>query len=382
MKLTCTHENLKKAVYSTERVVGKQITLPILENILLQTDHGMLKISATNLEIGVFLKIGAKIEEEGEITVPARLLSNFVNNLGAESTVSLSVIDQTLHIESGSSKAQIKGLSAQDFPIIPEMEGDFLFSLSAQEVKEAIPRLAICVSPDSTRPELSGINMLLQKIEVRMAATDSFRLAEAILVPKTENERNLDIFIEKTNSIIIPLNAVSEVFRVIGNDTQEIKVGIEESQIFFQVDNVRIVSRLINGKYPEYRQIIPQSFATKVVLEKDSALRAVKISGIFASNKTGEVKFTADDKKNTVTVQSRAEEVGENSTILETEITGPAQEAIFNPRYMADGIQAVSGPKLLLLMNSGSSAAVLRMAQGEKNEEVPTYTYIIMPIKN
>jgi len=382
MKLTCTHENLKKAVYSTERVVGKQITLPILENILLQTDHGMLKISATNLEIGVFLKIGAKIEEEGEITVPARLLSNFVNNLGAESTVSLSVIDQTLHIESGSSKAQIKGLSAQDFPIIPEMEGDFLFSLSAQEVKEAIPRLAICVSPDSTRPELSGINMLLQKIEVRMAATDSFRLAEAILVPKTENERNLDIFIEKTNSIIIPLNAVSEVFRVISNDTQEIKVGIEESQIFFQVDNVRIVSRLINGKYPEYRQIIPQSFATKVVLEKDSALRAVKISGIFASNKTGEVKFTADDKKNTVTVQSRAEEVGENSTILETEITGPAQEAIFNPRYMADGIQAVSGPKLLLLMNSGSSAAVLRMAQGEKNEEVPTYTYIIMPIKN
>lgn len=382
MKLTCTHENLKKAVYSTERVVGKQITLPILENILLQTDHGMLKISATNLEIGVFLKIGAKIEEEGEITVPARLLSNFVNNLGAESTVSLSVIDQTLHIESGSSKAQIKGLSAQDFPIIPEMEGDFLFSLSAQEVKEAIPRLAICVSPDSTRPELSGINMLLQKIEVRMAATDSFRLAEAILVPKTENERNLDIFIEKTNSIIIPLNAVSEVFRVISNDTQEIKVGIEESQIFFQVDNVRIVSRLINGKYPEYRQIIPQSFATKVVLEKDSALRAVKISGIFASNKTGEVKFTADDKKNTVTVQSRAEEVGENSTILETEITGPAQEAIFNPRYMADGIQAVSGPKLLLLMNSGSSAAVLRMAQGEKNEELPTYTYIIMPIKN
>lgn len=382
MKLTCTHENLKKAVYSTERVVGKQITLPILENILLQTDHGMLKISATNLEIGVFLKIGAKIEEEGEITVPARLLSNFVNNLGAESTVSLSVIDQTLHIESGSSKAQIKGLSAQDFPIIPEMEGDFLFSLSAQEVREAIPRLAICVSPDSTRPELSGINMLLQKIEVRMAATDSFRLAEAILVPKTENERNLDIFIEKTNSIIIPLNAVSEVFRVIGNDTQEIKVGIEESQIFFQVDNVRIVSRLINGKYPEYRQIIPQGFATKVVLEKDSALRAVKISGIFASNKTGEVKFTADDKKNTVTVQSRAEEVGENSTILETEITGPAQEAIFNPRYMADGLQAIGSPQLVLLMNSGASAAVLRMVEGEKKEEVSTYTYVVMPIKN
>ncbi|EKE25813.1 MAG: DNA polymerase III, beta subunit, partial [uncultured bacterium] len=151
MKLTCTQENFKKAIYSTERVVGKQITLPILENILLETDHGMLKIAATNLEIGVFLKIGAKIEEEGTITVPARLLSNFVNNLPADGTVALTVIDQTLHIESGSSKAQIKGLQAQDFPIIPEMEGEFLFSLPAQEMREAIPRLAMCVSMDSTR---------------------------------------------------------------------------------------------------------------------------------------------------------------------------------------------------------------------------------------
>ena len=158
MKVTCTQENFKKAIYSTERVVGKQITLPILENILIETDNGMLKISATNLEIGVFLKIGAKIEQEGTITVPARLLSNFVNNFPASSTVSLTVVDQTLYIESGSSKAQIKGLMAHDFPIIPEMAGSFLFSLPAQEMKEAIPRLISCVSLDSTRPELTGLN--------------------------------------------------------------------------------------------------------------------------------------------------------------------------------------------------------------------------------
>jgi DNA polymerase III subunit beta len=382
MKLTCTQENFKKAIYSTERVVGKQITLPILENILLETVGGMLKISATNLEIGVFLKIGAKIEKEGTITVPARLLSNFVNNLPAENTVSLEVIDQTLHIESGASKAQIKGLQSQDFPIIPEMEGEFLFSLPAQEMREAIPRLAVCVSLDSTRPELTGLNMVLKKNEVHVAATDSFRLAEAIISLKKENEQLYDIFTDKTTSIIIPLNTFSEVFRVIGNETQEIKVGIEESQIFFQVDNVRIVSRLVNGKYPEYSQIIPKEFATKVVLEKDSALRAVKISGIFAGSKAGEVKFTVDDKKGQVTVQSKTEEVGENRTILNAEIEGPAQEAAFNPRYMSDGIQAISTPKLLLLMNSGSSAAVLRMAEGDKNEEITTYTYIIMPIKN
>jgi DNA polymerase-3 subunit beta len=382
MKLTCTQENFKKAIYSTERVVGKQITLPILENILLQTDHGMLKISATNLEIGVFLKIGAKIEKEGTITVPARLLSSFVNNLPPESAVSLEVIDQTLHIASGGSKAQIKGLLAQDFPIIPEMEGGFLFSLSAQEMREAIPRLAVCVSLDSSRAELGGLNMVLQKKEVRIAATDSFRLAEAIVVLKKEDEQAYDLFTEKTTSIIVPLNTFSEVFRVIGNDTQEIKVGIEESQIFFQVDNVRIVSRLINGKYPEYQQIIPKQFATRVFLEKENTLRAVKISGIFTNNKTGEVKFTIDAKNNKVTIESKAEEVGENETVLPAQVEGPSQEAVFNPRYMADGLSAISTPQLVLLMNSGASAAVLRMVQGEKKEEISTYTYIIMPIKN
>jgi len=382
MKLTCTQENFKKAIYSTERVVGKQITLPILENVLLQTDQGMLKISATNLEIGVFLKIGAKIEKEGMITVPARLLSNFVNNLPAESTVSLSVIDQTLYIESGASKAQIKGLQAQDFPIIPEMEGEFLFSLPAQEMRDAIPRLAVCVSLDSTRPELTGMNVVLQKNEVRIAATDSFRLAEAVINLKKANSQNYDIFIDKTNSIIVPLNTFLEVFRVIGNETQEIEVSIEESQIFFQVDNVRIVSRLINGKYPEYRQIIPQQFATRVLLEKDSALRAVKIAGIFTNSKTGEVKFTMDAKKNEVVIQSKAEEVGENKTVLTAQIEGPSQDAVFNPRYMTDGLQAIATPQFVLLMNSGASAAVIRMVQGEKNEEIPTFTYIIMPIKN
>ena len=382
MRLTCTQENFKKAIYSTERVVGKQITLPILENILLETDHGMLKIAATNLEIGVFLKIGAKIEEEGTITVPARLLSNFVNNLPADGTVTLAVIDQTLHIESGSSKAQIKGLQAQDFPIIPEMEGEFLFSLPAQEMREAIPRLAMCVSMDSTRPELTGFNVLLDKLEIKLAATDSFRLAEAVVTLIKDNPQSYDLFIEKTSSIIVPLNTFSEVFRVIGNDTQEIKIGIEESQIFFQVDNVRIVSRLMNGKYPPDQPNIPESFTTRVVLEKDALLRAVKISGIFTHSKAGEVKVTVNAENKEVFVQSRAEEVGENKTILSAQIEGPDQEALFNPRYMTDGLQAIGTSHLVLLMNSGSSPAVLRMVQGEKREEVLSYTYIIMPIKN
>jgi DNA polymerase III subunit beta len=380
MKLTCTQENFKKAIYCTERVVGKQITLPILENILIETDHGMLKISATNLEIGVFLKVGAKIEQEGSITVPARLISNFVNNLPPEGTVLLEVLDQTLHIESGAFKAQIKGLGSQDFPIIPEMEGGFLFSVPAQELKEAIPKLATCITLDTTRPELTGFNVVLDKLEIRLASTDSFRLAESVVTLIRDNPQEYELFTEKTTSIIVPLSTMLEVFRVIGNDTQEIKVGIEESQIFFQVDNVRIVSRLINGRYPEYSQIIPREFATKVVLAKDDVLRAVKIAGIFTNSKSGEVQFSIDGGE--VRVRSKAEEVGENQTVLKAEISGSSQEAIFNPRYMIDGLASITAPHVALLMNSSSSPAVLRMVQGEKNEEVLSYTYIIMPIKN
>lgn len=382
MRVTCTQENFKKAIYNTERVVGKQITLPILENILLETESGMLKISATNLEIGVFLKIGAKIEEEGRLTVPAKLLSNFVNNLPNESTVLLEVKDQTLHISSGGSKAQIKGLQAQDFPIIPEMEGSFLFSFSAQEIKENASKLMSCVSLDSTRPELTGINMLLFKDNVHLAATDSFRLAEAVVSLKKETPQNYDLFVEKTNSVIVPMNTFSEVLRVITPEVKEMKIAIEESQIFFQVGNVRIVSRLINGKYPEYKQIIPQKFATRVVFEKDEVLRAVKIAGIFTNNKSGEVHFTIDSEQGEVRVQSRAEEVGENQTIIKAEIEGPSQEIIFNPRYMSDALQSISTPQAVLLMNSGMSSAVLRMVQGEKREDIADYTYIIMPIKN
>ncbi len=172
------------------------------------------------------------------------------------------------------------------------------------------------------------------------------------------------------------------MLRVIGTETQDIKIGIEESQIFFQIDNVRIVSRLINGRYPEYRQIIPQQFATKVVLEKNEVLRAVKIAGIFTNSKAGEIEFSVDLDQKVLKVQSKAEEVGENQSIISADIQGPEQSALFNPRYMVDGLQTIATPRLALLMNSNASPAVLRMVQGEKNEEISSFTYIIMPIKN
>ncbi len=378
MKLICTQEKFKKAISSTERVVGKQITLPILENILLETEQGMLKVSATNLEIGVVLKSGAKIEKEGRITVPARLIGNFTANLPAGDTISLETKNSTLKIKSGEYQAQIKGLSAQEFPIIPELEGEFLFSVSSDVLKNAASKILACTATDNTRPELSGANILFYEKEIHFAATDSFRLAEAII--PIEKEKNYDIFISKTQSAIVPAQTLAEVLRIAGDEAQKIKVAVEESQIFFQIGGVKIVSRLINGKYPEYKHIIPQKFSTVALISREELARAVKIASVFTNSKSGEVSFTIQNEK--VIVESQSAEAGENKTELAAQVSGPDQKIVFNPRYILDGINSVVTSSLDLFVNSGSAPVVIRMVDEKTIKPNEKFTYVVMPIKN
>lgn len=384
MKLICKQEKLKKALYNIERVAGKHLTLPILENVLLETEGGMLKISATNLEVGVILKIGAKVEKEGKITVPAGLISNFVNNLPSESNIVFEIKDQALKITSGNYKAKIKGLDAKDFPLIPQMEGDILFNIPAQKIKNVIPNLLSCISINNTRPELTGINMLLSEDEINLAATDSFRLIEFIMPLKKENlSENYKIFISKTNSIIIPAQTFLEISRVIDLETEKIDVAIEENQIFFNVDDIKIVSRLINGKYPEYKQIIPKKFSAKAVLNKDEFSRALKIASVFAGGKSNEIGVELKPKGKEIVIQAESEEIGENKAKIAMEtIAGEAdQKIIFNPRYILDGVNSIFTPQLFFLANSSYSPVVLRMAN-ENKDEIAEYSYVIMPIKN
>lgn len=378
MKLICTQENFKRAIASTERVAGKQITLPILENILFETEQGMLKVSATNLEIGVVLKVGAKIEEDGKITVPARLIGNFVSNLPASDTIILETKETTLKIKSDEYQAQIKGMDAQEFPIIPEFGGEFLFSMAASEFKGAVSKLLSCVATDNTRPELAGINIIFLEQEICLAATDSFRLAEAIVL--IEKDENYALFTAKNQSVIVPAQTLVEVLRVADDESQRIKISIEESQIFFQVGNIKIVSRLINGKYPEYKHIIPQKFATQALISKEELARAIKIASAFTNSKSGEVSLTIEDKK--ITVESRSVESGENKTELTAQVSGPNQKIIFNPRYVLDGINSVSTNSLDLFLNSGASPAVIRMVDEKTIKPIENFTYVVMPIKN
>jgi len=387
MKLTCTYENLKKAILNTERIVSKQTTLPILNNILFEVEGGVLKISSTNLEIGVVIKVGAKIEGNGKIAVPVKLLSNFVNNLSQGENINLEVNENTLKIKSGQSRAVIKGFSAEDFPIIPQKSSAYLFNLIYNELKEAISRVIICVALNETRQELSGINLILSEKKLFWAATDSFRLAESTIEIMEDkiNKKELGDFLAKTTTIIIPANTLMELSRIISNDpSQEGKVGvaIEDGQIFFEANGISLVSRLINGKYPEYKHILPKDFATQIILDRKLLQSAVKMASVFSGAKTSEISLKIDASASKVFVEGKSVETGENVSEIKTEVSGPSQEIVFNSRYFLDGINTISTSQIALLANSGSAPVALKNVDEESEKILEDYIYIVMPIKN
>lgn len=385
MKLTCTQENFKKAIFNLERVASRQTTLPILNNILFETEKGGLKLSATNLEIGAFVKIGAKVEKEGKITIPAKLISNFVANLPGGDIIDIEMANQSLKIKSGLAKAIIKGLPADDFPLIPQKQGDFQIQLEGSVLKTIINKTVVAIAFNEARPELTGINLILKEKELLFAATDSFRLAEEKL-QLDDKSMNLELYkalISKKENIIIPASTMLEVARIISTDEQkEVKIAIEEGQIFFEFEGTMLVSRLINGKYPEYAHIIPKEFKTRIVGDRNLIQGAVKMANVFASGKTSEIALKINAEEGHVFIDARSVEVGENSTELKLDITGPSQEVIFNAKYLLDGINTVATSKVAILLNSNSSPVALKEIDEKNGEVLESYTYIVMPIKN
>ena len=388
MKLICTREKFKKAILNLERVVSKQNTLPILNNILFETEKGVFKLSATNLEIGVIVKISAKIEKEGKITIPAKLIGSFIANLpsSGEDNLTLEVVEQGLKIKSGHSKAIIKGLPADDFPLIPQKTSDFLIKLPSFVFKKALSRVITCVGYNETRQELTGVNVILKPQELFLAATDSFRLAESQikLGEENTNKETYETFIKTKNDIIIPAATLLELTRIIQNEVEEsvVKIAIENSQIFFDLEGIKIVSRLINGKYPEYKNIIPKEFKTVIQGEKELIQGVIKMASVFASGRSGEIgiRVKSDEKK--VVFEAKSVEVGENSSELGLAIEGPSQEIIFNSKYLLDGLNTLNTAQVALLINGGSSPAALKETDAKEEALAADYIYIIMPIKN
>ncbi|PIP26939.1 MAG: DNA polymerase III subunit beta [Candidatus Moranbacteria bacterium CG23_combo_of_CG06-09_8_20_14_all_39_10] len=384
MKLICTQENFRKAIFNSERMASKQNTLPILNNILFEANKSGLRFSATNLEIGISVQIGAKIENEGRITIPAKLISNFVNNLPQGENIALEVDNQNLKIKSGSAKAIIKGLLAEDFPLLPKKNTEFLLNISSLALKNIISKVITCVAFNETRQELTGVNLILKDQEILFAATDSFRLIECKLKLSEKNiNPGYNDFINKKSNLIIPANTLVELARIISADVDsEVKIALEDGQAFFEIDGTNIVSRLINGAYPEYKHIIPAEFKTRIVGEKNILQGAVKMASVFSSGKTSEVVLKTDADAKKFFIEARSVEAGENSSELNVDITGPSQEIVFNSKYLLDGINIITTTKAALLMNSNFSPVAIKEIDEKTGVVLDEYIYIVMPIKN
>jgi DNA polymerase-3 subunit beta len=366
MKLICTQENLIKALNVAEKIVGRNVNLPILNNILLETDDGQLKLSSTNLEIGLNYWTRGKIEKEGSLTVPAKIITNFVMNL-PKKNIEMEVENETLSLKCENYKAKIKGMSAQEFPIIPKIKEEPLVILLAEEFKSAASRVISSTAISETRPEITGVFMKIEKDNLTLAATDSYRLAEKKI--------KLQKPVQESVLMIIPRTTMNELIYIIGENQGELKISISQNQILFNFNNINLVSRLIDGQYPDYQQIIPSSFKIKAIIKTAELKNAVKIAGFFTSTQVSGIKVKLDPPTNKIKVSAETGEIGASNSEVEAKIEGDSVEIIFNYKYILDALNNMLTDQVVLEMNDSSSPVLLK-PEGNKN-----YLYLIMPIK-
>jgi len=364
MKLTCTQENLAQALNQVAPIATKGGTLPILQNILLEAKEGMLKLSATNLEIGVTAFARGKIEQEGTFTVNGRLFFEYVNLLSND-TVSLTLVGEHLEVRAKSQNTKIHGLGAEEFPVIPSIEDNGHYALAARDLREAVSQVLFAVSISDARPELSGVLLTFDQDALTLVGTDSYRLAERKLKLATLAKEKI--------TTIVPLRTMQELARILGQSEGEVVINASENQILFTAGEVELISRLISGTFPDYSEIIPKQKKTTVVLDKDPLVRAIKSASLFCRQGLNHVSFQFSSDR--IMVSASASQVGENTIEVSAKIEGDDCDIVFDYRYILDGLNAISGSEISIKLDGGSSPGVFVPKQeGE-------YLYLVMPIK-
>ena len=366
MELSVTQENLSKALSNVSRVASAKAGLPILNNILLRTDGTRLLIAATNLEIAVTYLIGAKIASPGSITIPSRLISDFVSSL-PKGQISLKVEKDHLVIKSGSYQSTINGIVADDFPELPVIDekSSISYQINPVDFKQAVSQTIITASSDSTRPVLTGVYWHSHEGSLYLAATDGYRLSERRLM-ETSSEV----------SAIIPSTTLQEVLKNVSDDVTEIDVLLDETQVRFRAGDSEITSRLIDGNYPDYRQLIPSTSETNVVVDGGEFSRIVKIAGLFARDAGGSVTLNADADKKELEIHSIASELGENTSSAKADITNSGVITL-NSRYVTEALNAVESDSIKFRFSGKLSPCVVT-----ENTDSPDYVHIIMPLKS
>ena len=372
MKLSCLQENLAKGISIVSRVVSTRAVLPVLSNILMTTDEGRLKLAATDLSTSITCWIGAKVEEDGEITVPARLLSDFVSSLPpAQIQMELVTRTKSLHLTCAQFEADIRGIDAQDFPLIPSDVSDHGIALPPETLRQMIEQVILAAATDEGRPVLTGALAQFQGSELTMVAADGFRLS----LRKTPLSEEVPEPLE----VIIPARALRELARVSAEEEEPIEIIVtpDRNQALFRLSNVEIVTQLIEGKFPDYNQIIPSSHSTRAVINAHDLMRAVRISVLFSRDVANIVRVEiipgTETDPGRLIVESAAE-VGQNVGALDAAVEGEQMEIAFNGRYIIDMLNVLGTEQVALETTNSSRPGILKPV-GDEN-----LVYVVMPM--
>ncbi len=367
MRLSLTQENLSRALASVGRVVSTRTSLPVLSNVLLATDGNRLRLSATNLEVGINYWIGSKVEDEGSLTVPARLFAEFVASL-PHGNIELSSIDSVLTVKTPHYESKINGISADEFPLIPTLSTDPILSLDASVLRDALVQVVVAASADEARPVLAGVYMYTEDKNLFLVATDSYRLAEKRIELAGDAPKEL--------KVIIPAKTMQELVRLLGETDGEVELYLDENQVMFHLGEVELVSRLIEGQFPNYRQLIPTSATTSFDIDTAEFSRITKVASLFARESAGSVKLDikADGE---VSIISSDSEVGGNTSSAECEVSGEDGEISLNARYLTDALAAMKSKAVTFAISGKLNACVISPA----DEGADDYTHLIMPLR-
>ena len=373
MNVSCLQENLSKGLGIVGRAVAVRSTLPITSHVLLATDGGRLKLAATNLEIALSCWIGAQVEEEGAITIPARLLIDFVNSLPNERIeLTLAPRARQVRVQCARNEATIGGMDADDFPPIPSVDGGGSIELDPQLLHKAITQVVFAAATDDSRPVLTGVHALLEGDALTLAAADGFRLAVHTLRLSKE--------VPERSEVIIPARALAELNRLLAEeeDTVEMTFNEARTQVLFRLKNAELVAQLVQGTFPNYSQLIPQSWTSKAVVEVSEFLRETRIASIFARDGSGIVRlqFSPGEelKPGSMTISARAEEVGDNRGEIDASVEGEEAKIAFNGKYLQEVLQVLDSGQVALEATSPSSPGVIRPLG------VENYLHVVMPM--
>lgn len=379
MRVSVLQENLAKGLAIVGRAVATRSTLPVLSNILLETDQSQLKLSAMNMEIGINCWIGAMIEEEGAITVPARLLSDFVGSLPRERIdMELNVRTQTLHLRCARNEANIKGIDASEFPIIPTHRRETglpATELPPDKFRRMIDQVAFAAATDESRPTLTGVYTRLDGERLRLVATDGFRLA----VRATLLEEPAPVAV----GVVVPARALIELARILGavdlGEDEGVQVTITEArnQIMFHLPTVDLVSQLIEANFPDYNKIVPTTYNTRVVVNTAEFLKALRLSYLFARDAANIVRLNVvSGSPGKIVLSATSNDMGDNEAEVDALVEGETVQAAFNAKFMIDVLQVIETPEVVFEVISASRPGVIRPV-GAGEEE---YVHVIMPM--